>query len=463
MNQYGAFIRSFSFTHNLNPLIKSPITDVPIMYKRFSLSTLAVIVLNATLLSALMSCSVNPVTGKQELAWVDENWERKIGEQHYSHQQQAGGGPYTIDPDLTLYVRSVGKKLAQYSKRSHLPYDFIVLNDSSPNAWALPGGKIAVNRGLLISLKDEAELAAVLAHEIVHADARHSAQSQEVGSLISVGQLAANVLLSNSGYSNKALQQGIAYNGLYGQTRYSRSRELEADLYGMQYMSAAGYNPEAAVSLQKTFVALSKGRQSDAFSALFASHPPSQSRVAANEQTAWSLKRGGERGKTRYQQEIKKLMDRKPAYDLSDKAKKAIGDKKYAEAIRLAEQAIKIEPKESEFYEVKGAAETKLNRSSVALKSFDQAIALNNQYYSPILRRGILRYELRSYESAERDLQASLLLAPTQIAYIKLGEIAEEKDLCAEANKYYQLAAKASPQNQQSLQQKLLALQARCR
>ena len=89
------------------------------MYKRFSLSTLAVIVLNATLLSALISCSVNPVTGKQELAWVDENWERKIGEQHYSHQQQAGGGPYTIDPDLTLYVRSVGKKLAQYSKRSH--------------------------------------------------------------------------------------------------------------------------------------------------------------------------------------------------------------------------------------------------------------------------------------------------------------------------------------------------------
>ena len=97
------------------------------------------------------------------------------------------------------------------------------------------------------------------------------------------------------------------------------------------------------------------------------------------------------------------------------------------------------------------------------MKSLDQAIELNNQYYSPILRRGILRYELRSYEAAERDLQASLLLAPTQIAYIKLGEIAEEQDLCAEASKYYQQAAKASPQNQQSLQQKLLALQARCR
>lgn len=434
-----------------------------IMFKRHPISALAFIVLSVTLLLSLSSCSVNPVTGKQELAWVDENWERNIGEQHYSHQQQAGGGPYTIDPDLTLYVRSVGKKLAQYSKRSHLPYDFIVLNDSSPNAWALPGGKIAINRGLLVSLNSEAELAAVLAHEIVHADARHSAQSQEVGSLISVGQLAASVLLSNSGYNNKALQQGIAYTGLYGQTRYSRSRELEADLYGMQYMSAAGYNPEAAVSLQKTFVELSKDRRSDAFSLLFASHPPSQARVAANQQTAWSLKRGGERGKLRYQQEMKKLMARKPAYDLSDKAKKAIGEKKYADAIKLANQAIKIEPLESEFYEVKGAAQTKLNRSSDALKSFDQAIALNDQYYSPILRRGILRYELRSYQAAERDLQASLLLAPTQIAYIKLGEIAEEQDLCADAAKYYRQAAQASPQNQQSLQQKLLALQESCR
>ena len=87
------------------------------------------------------------------------------------------------------------------------------------------------------------------------------------------------------------------------------------------------YDPEAAVSLQQTFVELSKGRSQDRFSALFASHPPSQSRVAANEQTAWQLGRGGERGKARYQREISQLMKRKPAYDLSDKAKKAIGEK----------------------------------------------------------------------------------------------------------------------------------------
>ena len=63
-----------------------------IMSTRYPISALAFIVLNVTLLLSLLSCSVNPVTGKQELAWVDENWERNIGEQHYSHQQQAGGG-----------------------------------------------------------------------------------------------------------------------------------------------------------------------------------------------------------------------------------------------------------------------------------------------------------------------------------------------------------------------------------
>lgn len=431
------------------------------MHKRILLP-LALLCFTA-LLPTLQSCSVNPVTGKQELSWVDENWERKIGEQHYGQQQQAGGGPYVIDPDLTLYVQSIGKKLAQYSKRSHLPYDFVVLNDSTPNAWALPGGKIAIHRGLLVELKDEAELAAVLAHEIVHADARHTAQSQEVGSLISVGQMAASVLLSSSGYNNQALQQGIAYTGLYGQTRYSRGRELEADLYGMQYMSAAGYDPKAAVSLQETFVRLSKSRSADAFSTLFASHPPSQSRVAANQQTAWGLPSGGDRGKARFQQEISKLMRRKPAYDLSDKAKKAIGEKKYAEAIALANQAIKIEANESEFYEVKGFAQSKLNRSSDALKSLDKAVALNNQYYAPILRRGILRYDLKSYQSAEQDLQASLALAPTQIALIKLGEIAEEQNDCAKASQYYQKAAQAGRENQQQLQQKVLALRSSCR
>ena len=120
----------------------------------------------------LAACSVNPVTGKKNfvLPNLDEKWERNVGEQMYAPMRQSQGGDYKLDPALTEYVSIVGKRLAAQASRE-LPYEFHVLNDSVPNAWALPGGKIVVNRGLLTELNSEAELAAVLGHEIVHADA----------------------------------------------------------------------------------------------------------------------------------------------------------------------------------------------------------------------------------------------------------------------------------------------------
>ena len=128
---------------------------------------------SATFAATLLTgCVINPVTGDRELALVSAEQEIAIGEQQYEPSQQMQGGEYTLDPELTSYVAGVGQKLAAVSDRQ-LPYEFVVLNSSVPNAWALPGGKIAVNRGLLTELDSEAELAAVLGHEIVHAAARH--------------------------------------------------------------------------------------------------------------------------------------------------------------------------------------------------------------------------------------------------------------------------------------------------
>ena len=428
------------------------------LYAKISLVILALVVL-----LSLPACSVNPVTGKKELSWVSESAEIDIGTKQYAFQQQAGGGYYELDPDLTAYVQSVGKKIVPFSSRSHLPYEFVVINDSTPNAWALPGGKIAIHRGLLTELQDESELAAVLAHEIVHADARHSAQSQEVGSLISAGQLAANVILAQQGIESESLQQGLAYGGLYGQTRYGRKRELLADEYGMRYMSEAGYDPVGAINLQKTFVALSAGRRSDFFSELFASHPPSQSRVNANKKTARSLPPAGQRGRDRYQQELAKLRKRQPAYDKIDEAKKAAGEKDYRQAIALADQAIKMEPNEGLFFEIKGFAQSQLNRSADALKSYNEAVALNPGYFSPVLRRALLKHELKSFQAAEEDFRSSLAKLPTQIAYMGLGEIEEERNNCQSALQYYQQAQGAGGQNKDQLEQKILALQSTCR
>ena len=122
-----------------------------------------------------IGCAVNPVTGENELSLVSVSQEIAIGEQQYGPSQQSQGGLYYLDPGLQSYVADVGMKLAKVSHQPDLPYEFVVINSAIPNAWALPGGKIAVNRGLLTELEDEAQLAAVLGHEIVHAAARHSA------------------------------------------------------------------------------------------------------------------------------------------------------------------------------------------------------------------------------------------------------------------------------------------------
>ena len=227
----------------------------------------------------------------------------QIGAKHYEPTRQSEGGDLTIDPQLTAYVSSVGQKLAVVADRK-LPYEFVVLNNSVPNAWALPGGKIAVNRGLLTELKDESELAAVLGHEIVHAAARHGAKAQERGTIAQVGMAAAQIGAAVGGVDANLAGLVIQGAGVGTQmilVKYGRDQELERD-YGMTYMKLAGYEPWGAVTLQETFVRLSQAggaKEASWMEGLFASHPPSAERVERNKRTAGELGRGGEAGADR--------------------------------------------------------------------------------------------------------------------------------------------------------------------
>ncbi|MBT6105380.1 MAG: M48 family metallopeptidase, partial [Porticoccaceae bacterium] len=226
-------------------------------------------------------CAVNPVTGEKELSLISERQEISLGENNYGPSRQSQGGDYYLDSELQAYITSVGRRLAVQSDRPDLPYEFVVLNNSVPNAWALPGGKIAINRGLLEYLDDESQLAAVLAHEIVHAAARHSASQMSRGTLANIGMLA--VAVGTQGRDNGQLYAAASQLGTAAwMAKYGRDDELESDYYGMEYMARAGYEPQGAVELQRTFVKLSEDRQTDFISGLFASHPPSIRRVEAN-------------------------------------------------------------------------------------------------------------------------------------------------------------------------------------
>src|SRR5262245_22307551 len=310
------------------------------------------ILMGALALLALTACGVNPVTGKREIQFVSESQELQIGEQQYAPTRQSEGGDYKLLPDLTAYVNEVGQKLAAVADRK-LPYEFVVLNSSVPNAWALPGGKIAVNRGLLVELQSEAELAAVLGHEIVHAAARHGALAMQRGMLLQGALLATTVAAQRGNYSGLAVGAASVGAQLVSQ-RNSRSAELESDLYGMRYMSAAGYDPRAAITLQETFVRLSEGREQGQLDALFASHPPSAERVEQNRRTVATLPSGGEIGAERYRSATAQLRQRQPAYEAYDLGRKALAEDRLDEAERQGARAVSLFPAEAQFHALLG-------------------------------------------------------------------------------------------------------------
>ena len=399
--------------------------------------------------SFLFGCAVNPVTGKNELSLVSESQEIKIGTENYVPSRQMQGGDYTVNPELSAYVNEVGQKLATVSDRK-LPYEFTVLNNSTPNAWALPGGKIAVNRGLLLELKNEAELAAVLGHEIVHAAARHGAQQMERGMMLQGALIATSIAVQSSEYGGLVVGGAQVAAGLI-HTKYGRDDELEADYYGMHYMARAGYDPMAAVGLQETFVRLSENQSHNWLAGLFASHPPSKERVEANRTTAATLPKGGLLGKTVYDERIASLVKDKKAYDSYAKGREALEKGAIDKALVYSQEAIRVEPREGHFYALRGDIHFKEKRYNEALADYNKAIGLNSKYFYYYLQRGLTRKELNQTQEAHADLQASTRLLPTATGYNSLGELELAAGSPQKAKQYFTEAASSdSPAGRQA-------------
>jgi len=409
------------------------------------------------ILALLFGCTVvNPVTGEREFGWVTPTQEIALGEKHYAPSRQSQGGDYVLDPQLNDYVRSVGARVAAQSD-APLPYEFAVLNSSVPNAWALPGGKIAINRGLLWELNSEAELAAVLGHELVHAAARHGAKSMERGMLLQGAVLASALATQDKQYGQFATMGASVVAQLINQ-KYGRDAELQSDYYGTQYMKAAGYDPTAAVDLQQTFVRLSEGRRSNWLEGLFASHPPSQERVERNQATVAELGPGGEQGAERYRNKLANLLKQKPAYEAYDEARKALAQNDAATAEREARRAIQLEPREGHFHSLLGDIDLDAKRYDQAVRHYTDAQVRNDQFFYYPLQRGLAHKTLGAIDAAEADLKISVELLPTANAYQALGEIAEGRGDIAQAKQYYAAAADNNSGAGQAAQDALVRL-----
>ena len=400
--------------------------------------------LNALLagLALFAGCVINPVTGDRELALVSAADEVAIGTQQYLPSQQMQGGEYTRDPALASYVRGVGQRLAAVSERA-LPYEFVVINSSVPNAWALPGGKIAINRGLLLELGSEAELAAVLAHEIVHAAARHGAQAMQRGMLLQGVVAIAAVAARDNDYSQLAVGAASVGAQLVNM-KHGRGAELESDAYGMQYMARAGYDPGAAVSLQETFVRLSEGQGSGRLGKLFSSHPPSMERVEQNRRTAAALPAGGTVGREAYMDATARLRREAPGYEAIDAAREALANGNIAGARRDAARAGEILLDSADVAALEGEIELAADRPAEALRHFDRALAIEDRFFAYRLGKAEAHHALNQLGPAELAYRASIELLPTADAYFGLGRIAESRGNRAGALELYAQAAGSS-------------------
>lgn len=407
------------------------------------------------------ACSVNPVTGEQNLLLPSKSEDIQIGNEQYKPTQQSQGGQYTLDPELSAYVTQVGQKLAKVSDQPSLPYEFVILNNSVPNAWALPSGKIAINRGLLTRLNNEAQLAAVLSHEIVHAAARYGAQRMRDSRLMQAGLAGLNLGLKDHDY--RELIIGSASLGAnLTVAKYGRDHELESDHFGMKYMALAGYDLQGAIELQKLFVQLSRSSSNQSKSwldGLFASHPPSQERVSENIKTAQALNTSGAyMGEQAYTKALAYLHSKLPAYDLADQAALALHNQRLNEALSLINKAIVIEPREAQFLSLKGEIYQQSGKPEQALQAHNQSIELNSQQFSAYLRRAESYQSLGQTDAATADYQHSMRILPTSVAALALGNLFQQSGNKQMAIGYYAQAVTAAGQPGQPGQQASIQL-----
>lgn len=246
--------------------------------------TLIPLILAAVFAVAAASCAVNPVTGKKNLVLMSADQEIAIGRENDAKIRQEYG--VYDDAGLQAYVQRIGERLAARSHRPGLVYRFTVLDSPDVNAFALPGGYIYITRGILAYLNSEAELAAVLGHEIGHVTARHSVRQYTATFAANISATIMSVFVPELG--NQAGQQLLNVIGGALLSGYGRDHELEADRLGAEYLAHTGYDPDAIIGVigvlknQEQFEnerAQTEGREPRIYHGVFATHPSADTRL----------------------------------------------------------------------------------------------------------------------------------------------------------------------------------------
>ncbi len=245
------------------------------------LRLLAVFIVFATF---LISCAVNPVTGKKELMLISKSQEKAMG-LAYDPQVIAEFGLYD-DQKLQNFINEKGKKMGRLSHRPELDYQFRILDSPVVNAFAVPGGYVYFTRGIMAHFNNEAEFAGVLGHEIGHITARHSARQQSDQILAQVGFMAAMIASKDFRKYSDLAQTGLGLLFL----KFSRNHESQSDKLGVEYSTKIGYDAHEMANFFQTIGRL-QDQSGGSIPTFLSTHPDPGQRyskvheMAAKEQT----------------------------------------------------------------------------------------------------------------------------------------------------------------------------------
>ncbi|NOY53531.1 MAG: M48 family metalloprotease [Deltaproteobacteria bacterium] len=226
-------------------------------------------------------CARNPVSHHYEITLMSSAEEVTIGKE----QNKAILKLYKKynDKKLQKYIDTIGQKLVAVAHHRPFKYHFTLIDSGEINAFAMPGGYVYINRGILTQSNSEAEVASVIGHEIGHITARHHARQQVRAMGLSIGSMIATVFLGQAGiYLQRYID--LLFSGIY--QSFGRQAELQADELGQEYAAAAGWDPRAETTFLKTLDRLEHGRDRSVFHGFFASHPETYERIEKAETRA---------------------------------------------------------------------------------------------------------------------------------------------------------------------------------
>lgn len=296
--------------------------------------------------SALSGCATSPVGGGSILVGMSEEEEKAVDKQVAPQQFSQDYGAVQ-DASVNQYLSDVGRRLDAQTHRPQMPYSYRVLNANYVNAYTFPGGAMGVTRGIIVDLDDEAELAALLGHELGHVNARHAAQRQGQAMVAQVAVTGVSIIGQAAGYGDLAnLGSQLGASALL--SSYSRDNEREADALGQEYMVRAGYPAHGMVGLQQLLVDQQKESPS-MLQTMFSTHPMSSERRDTARQmaeTKYAASNKRDVGRERFMDNTASLRRIKPTIDACQKGEAAMAGKEYGKAEERFRTALKATPRD---------------------------------------------------------------------------------------------------------------------